>query len=98
MVKLGMAAPELKFTAAAKREKKDAFNALLSELESSLPAASDVVRPAAGQSVKTNKLKKTLAVRETARMKLVQQHPAFVENPIDAVKKHIEHMLAMKAK
>jgi hypothetical protein len=99
MVKLGMVEPDLKFSAAkaqAQAQKKSVFNALLSELESSLPAASDVVRPAAAQSVKTNKLKKTLAVRETQRMKLVQQHPAFVENPIDAVKKHIEHMLAMK--
>lgn len=97
MVKMGMLEPDLKFTAAsARREKKDAFNALLSELESTLPAASDVVRPAAGQVVKTNKLKKTLAVRETQRMKLVQQHPAFLESPLAAVTKHIQHMLAMK--
>ena len=98
MVKLGMVAPDLKYSAAAaKKEKKDAFNALLSELESSLPAASDVIRPAAAVSVRTNKLKKTLAVRETQRMKLVQQHPAFVEDPLAAVQKHIEHMLAMKS-
>ena len=98
MVKLGMVAPDLKYSAvAAKKEKKDAFKALLSELESSLPAAADVIRPAAAMSVRTNKLKKTLAVRETQRMKLVQQHPAFVEDPLGAVRKHIEHMLAMKS-
>lgn len=98
MVKLGMISPDLKFSAAtAKKEKKDAFNALLSELESSLPAANDVIRPAAAVSVRTNKLKKTLAVRETARMQLVQQHPAFVQDPLAAVTKHIQHMLAMKA-
>ena len=98
MVKLGMVAPELKYSAAAaKKEKKDAFNALLSELESSLPTANDVIRPAAAESVRTNKLKKTLAVRETARMQLVQQHPAFVQDPLAAVTKHIEHMLAMKS-
>ena len=97
MVKMGMAEPKLKYNkASTKKEKRDAFNALLSELESSLPGENDVVRPAAAVSVRTNKLKKTLAVRETQRMKLVQQHPAFVENPLEAVKKHIEHMLATK--
>lgn len=98
MVKLGKMEPNLKFSASAKKEKRDIFNSMLSELESSLPTTnSSDVRPAA-VSAKSNKLKKSLAVRETQRMKLVQQHPAFVENATEAVRKHIEHMLATKQK
>ena len=31
-------------------------------------------------------------------MKLVQQHPVFLDNPIGAVKAHLEHMMAIKDK
>jgi hypothetical protein len=41
-------------------------------------------------------MKKNVAVREASRMQLVQQHPSFIENPINAVKLHVEQMLAIK--
>lgn len=65
----------------------------LSDIEASLPAA--VARPAA-LAIKTNKMKKAVAIRETERMKLVQQHPLFISNPLDAVKQHLQQMMASK--
>mmetsp|Transcript_1878 Transcript_1878/g.2988 ORF Transcript_1878/g.2988 Transcript_1878/m.2988 type:complete len:156 (+) Transcript_1878:85-552(+) len=79
-------------------KKSPDFKFLLSELEAALPSGENsVVRPAA-VSVKSNKMKKSVAIRETERMKLVQQHPSFKEDPIAAMKTHIEHMIAMKKK
>ena len=41
-------------------------------------------------------MKKTVAIRETQRMKLVQQHPAFIENPIASINLHLQQMIANK--
>ena len=98
MMKMGIIPLKgLKVASDAKKKKKE-YSFLLSELEKTLPSSSDeVVRPAAAV-VKSNKMKKSIAVREVERMKLVQQHPSFVEDPIDAMKAHIEHMIALKKK
>ncbi len=77
------------------------FDSLLSELEATLPTTSaenaEVVRPAA-LTLKSNKIKKSVAIRETQRMKLVEQHPSFLSDPLQAMKAHIEHMIALKTK
>ena len=76
---------------------KKKLSLLLSELEASLPAANeDIVRPAAAAPSKSNKMKKRIAVREVERMKLVQQHPSFKDDPFDAMRAHIQHMIALK--
>ena len=41
-------------------------------------------------------MKKTVAIRETQRMKLVQQNPDFIENPIASINLHLQQMLANK--
>lgn len=53
---------------------------LLSELEATLTSSvmKDLVKPAA-TSVNTNKMKKVVAIREAERIKLVQQHPMFIQ-------------------
>jgi len=38
----------------------------------------DLVKPAA-TSINTNKMKKVVAIREAERIKLVQQHPMFIQ-------------------
>lgn len=93
---LGLAQPDgLKQT--PKKAKQD-FSFLLSELESSLPNSEEnAIKPAAGP-LKTNKMKKSVAIRETQRMKLVQQHPSFISDPFSAMQKHIEHMISAKKK
>lgn len=58
--------------------------------------AEKLIRPAAGSTIKSNKMKKSVAVREAARMKLVQQHPSFQENPIMAINLHLQQMLKKK--
>jgi hypothetical protein len=98
MMKMGII-PVKGLKTAPETTKKKSFHFLLSELEASLPTESDeVVRPAAAAPIKTNKMKKSVAVREVERMKLVQQHPSFKDDPIVAMKAHIEHMIALKKK
>jgi len=41
-------------------------------------------------------MKKVVAIREAARIKLVQQHPLFIQDPINAVKNHIQQMIQKK--
>jgi len=99
LVKLGKANPLLKNKFSERTDVgESSFSHLLSDLESSLPTADDsycAVIPAAA-AVKTNKMKKQVALRETQRMKLVQQHPAFVENPVAAINNHLQHLIAMR--
>jgi hypothetical protein len=69
-----------------------------SELESGISEASNeggsgtVIKAAAGVPVLTNKMKKNVALREVERMKLVQAHPLYQSNPLDAIKNHLAHM------
>lgn len=79
----------------AKPTKQKPFQALLSELEASIPENKEVIRPAA-VTLKTNKIKKSVAIRESQRMKLVEQHPNFIADPLQAMKSHIEQMIALK--
>ena len=77
------------------KNKKVDFALLLNELESSLPIQMESEKyEKAIASIRTNKMKKTVAVRETERMKLVQQHPAFQSDPIAAMKSHIEMLVS----
>ena len=76
---------------------KENVSLLLSELERSLPtidSSEDLIRPAAFGT--TNKMKKSIAVREAQRMKLVQNHPAFLQDPIAAIKNHLEFVIQQK--
>lgn len=85
---------------------KDEANTMFSNLEATLKfdlsksgsadGDSETIRPAAGSIIKSNKMKKCVAVREAARMKLVQQHPSFLENPISAITLHLQQMLKKK--
>jgi hypothetical protein len=68
----------------------------MSELEVALSSQNDLVRSSV--STQSNKMKKAVAIRETQRMKLVQQHPMFLENPLNAMKLHIEHLVSFKKK
>jgi hypothetical protein len=79
----------------SKPQKQKPFQSLLSELEATLPKTKEVVRPAA-VSLKSNKIKKSVAIRESQRMKLVEQHPNFIADPLTAMKAHIEQMIALK--
>jgi Ribosome biogenesis protein SLX9 len=82
--------------------KATASKALLSELESTLSetaklaAVSTSIRPSASSTVTSNKMKKEIAVREAARMKLVQQHPMFQKDPLEAIRNHLEQMTELK--
>lgn len=102
MTKIGLISPVFQ-SAQLKKKKKEEDNALYSELEATmkLNLASDssnngVIKAAADTSMKSNKMKKSVAVREAARMKLVQQHPAFMENPIAAINLHLQQMISNK--
>lgn len=55
-----------------------------------------IIKPAAMSVIRTNKMKKEVAVREAARMKLVLQHPTFQANPFDAINQHLTQMLNSK--
>jgi len=43
-------------------------------------------------NMKSNKSKKSIAIRETNRMKLVQQDQSFINDPIAAVTLHLQLM------
>jgi len=62
--------------------------------------ASSVVAPAvikaAVAEVQSNKFRKQVAVREVGRMRLVLEHPAFVEDPWGSVHSHLRHVLRAK--
>ncbi len=101
MTKIGLISPV--FQSTLKKQKKEEKDALYSELETNLKLnlATDnsnnaIIKPAADTSMKSNKMKKAVAVREAARMKLVQQHPAFKENPIAAINLHLQQMISNK--
>ena len=90
---------------AAQREKKreqeaqrDREDGLLSELERTLKGtdSSADIKPAAASTVTSNKMKRDIALREAERMRLVQEHPAFVADPFAAMRTHIEQSLALK--
>lgn len=68
---------------------------LFSDLESSLPQKDDVIRPSA-VAPRTNKMKGKVAVREVERMRLIQEHPSFKQDPLSALKFHIEHMVTVQ--
>ncbi len=100
MTKFGLISPVFQ---SIKKKKQEEHNALYSELESNLKHSlvndssnNGVIKPAADTSMKSNKMKKSVAVREAARMKLVQQHPAFMENPIAAINLHLQQMINNK--
>lgn len=103
MQKLGLKSKEEILASLKKKQNKagtkEKTNSMFSSLEATLkPLEStsdgdEPIRPAAGCTVKSNKMKKSIAVRETARMKLVQQHPSFQENPISAINQHLQQML-----
>jgi hypothetical protein len=78
-----------------KPQKQKPFQSLLSELEATLPKTKEIVRPAA-VTLKSNKIKKSVAIRESQRMKLVEQHPNFIADPLTAMRAHIEQMIALK--
>ena len=75
-------------------------SSLLSQLEATLKPTNeskkDIIRPAGLSTIKSNSMKKTVAIRESERLRLVQQHPQFIANPIEAVRMHINHMISMK--
>lgn len=54
------------------------------------------VMPAAVSEIRTNKMRKTVAIRETNRMKLVQNDPGFIRDPIAAVTQHLQKMIKSK--
>ena len=56
-------------------------------------AASAAAAAAAAAAVKTNKAKHTLGVAEVGHLKLVLQHPSFVEDPFAAIKEHLNNTL-----
>ncbi len=100
MTKFGLISPVFQ---SLKMKKQEEHNALYSELESNLKHSlvsdesnNGVIKPAADTSMKSNKMKKSVAVREAARMKLVQQHPSFIENPIAAINLHLQQMISNK--
>eukprot|EP01041_Mallomonas_annulata_P007643 gene7643-15650_t len=75
-----------------KKENKLAL--LLGELEASLPETEvENIDSKQKPLFKSNKTKKTIAMRETERMRLVQQHPAFQIDPLAAMKSHIEQLV-----
>lgn len=87
-----------------KKQRQEEINRSLTELEKSLQhqsasasasASSVIVKPAL-IAIKRSKMKKSVAIREAERMKLVQQHPQFISNPLDAVRMHIEQTIRMK--
>ena len=58
---------------------------------------SSIIRPASLNTNISNKMKKTLAVREVERMKLVQQHPMYQSDPLGAITSHLQSILAMRS-
>lgn len=46
--------------------------------------------------ITSNKLKKEVAIRESNRIKAVQAHPVFQENPIAAIHQHLQQLLAQQ--
>lgn len=82
-----------------KREKRDKEDGLLSELERTLKgseASGADIKPAAASVVTSNKMKREIALREAQRMRLVQEHPAFLADPFAAMRMHIEQSLVLK--
>lgn len=80
------------------KKKPAADSSLFSEIESSLSEDTNV-RPAASNTNNvSSKIMKNVAIREVERMKLVQQHPQFVQDPIATMKAHFTQMIAAQVK
>ena len=65
----------------------------------SLPELADDPGPSGhvhGQVVKSNKMKHRTAVRETEHFKAVLEHPAYVSNPLQAIKQHLENTIGKR--
>ena len=77
--------------------KKLDLSFFLKDMADSLPAEKSDTDSSKNNHVKTNKMKKSVALRETERMKLIQQHPLFVKDPIAAAHAHLEQILKSKA-
>ena len=43
-----------------------------------------------------NKLKKNIAIREVERMKIVQNHPIYIANPLEAITTHLQSMIDIR--
>ena len=80
-----------------KSQKEAAEASMMSELEKTLNAQHGVVKPASASSFSSNKMRKEIALREAERMKAVQEHPAFIADPIAAVHTHLQQMLALRS-
>eukprot|EP00607_Mallomonas_marina_P004168 CAMPEP_0182427438 /NCGR_PEP_ID=MMETSP1167-20130531/17174_1 /TAXON_ID=2988 /ORGANISM="Mallomonas Sp, Strain CCMP3275" /LENGTH=107 /DNA_ID=CAMNT_0024609667 /DNA_START=193 /DNA_END=516 /DNA_ORIENTATION=- len=76
------------------KDKSDKSFLLLKELESLLPDELDTDEKRKPDTGKSNKSKKAIAMRETERMKLVQQHPSFQSDPLAAMKSHIQQLVS----
>jgi hypothetical protein len=76
---------------------------LMSELEMGLKDRAsgegdkNVNIKAAANEVKTNKMKRQVAIREVGRMKLVLEHPDFMANPWGSVHNHLHHVRTNRA-
>jgi hypothetical protein len=55
----------------------------------SLDAQLQLLAPSSS-AITSNKLKKQVAIREATRLKVVQQHPVFLEDPLSAIQKHLQ--------
>lgn len=82
----------------AEKSGKNDNKHMFSEIESSLCEDSNVRPAACNASNVNNKIMKTVAIREVERMKLVQQHPQFVQDPIATMKAHFTQMVAAQVK
>ena len=109
MQKIGLVAPDLRSN--HRKHPKNKFESLYSELEASMHThgmmvdASDEradadgkisIIPAASSGIKSNKLRKAVAIRETQRMRLVQQDPLFLLDPIAATTQHLLQIASNK--
>eukprot|EP01036_Dinobryon_divergens_P026530 gene26527-35197_t len=107
MQKIGLIAPALRSNV----PKPKKFDSLYSELEASINSHSMMVDasgeqteaackvsiiPAASCMIKSNKVRKAVAIRETQRMRLVQQNPLFLLDPIAAATLHLQQMAGNK--
>ena len=66
------------------------------ELKDSLKPEGLTIKPSAISKITSNKMKRKVAVREASRMKLVHDHPLFKQNPLTAIRLHLEQMTRKK--
>lgn len=74
------------------------YEQLMSELEESLNTKKVKSKGNGDKSIHnhSNKKNKAIAIRETERMKFVQQHPDFIQDPIQAANAHIQMLMKSK--